>query len=251
MTKRNLNYYQIYLIDVSNFVNKRPHLNYLNNQIYIIIKNNKNKDNKINEIYNIIFKNEVSNINKISLYSYLWKFLDDSIKDRYKKICEKIKNNEDYLNIIKEINNLFIDLYVDGSYRKTEKQYSYGFIIVKNMNIIYKKYDIKNEPEGCNLEHIAGELRSVIEGIKYVKWKKIEKVKLHYDFEGIADLALLSKCKPHNETTERYQKFIKNTIDKIDIVFIKIKSHSGNKYNEEVDKLCKTAFYKSKDKKKV
>lgn len=112
------------------------------------------------------------------------------------------------------------------------------------MNIIYKKFDIKNEPEGCKLEHIAGELRSVIEGIKYIKWKKIEKIKLHYDFEGIADLALLPNCKPRNGTTKRYQQFIKNAINKIDIVFIKIKSHSGDKYNEEVDKLCKIAFYK-------
>lgn len=224
MVKRNLNYYQIHLIDVSNLVNNRLHLNYLNNQIYIIIKTKKNKDNNINKI------------NKIRLYAYLWNILDNSIKDEYKKICEKIKNSEDYLNITKEINNLFIDLYVDGSYRKTEKKYSYGFIIVKNMNIIYKKFDIKNEPEGCKLEHIAG--------IKYIKWKKIEKIKLHYDFEGIADLALLPNCKPRNGTTKRYQQFIKNAINKIDIVFIKIKSHSGDKYNEEVDKLCKIAFYK-------
>lgn len=245
--KRNLNYYQIYLMDVSNFVNNRLHLNYLNNQIYIIIKNKKNKDNNIKEIYNIIFKKVSNNkINKTSLYAYLWNMLDNNIKDKYKKICEKIKNSDDYLDIIKEINSLFIDLYVDGSYRKTEKKYSYGFIIVKNMNIIYKKFDIKNEPKGCNLEHIAGELRSVIEGIKYIKWKKIEKVKLHYDFEGIADLALLQNCKARNETTKRYQQFIKNIINKIDIVFIKIKSHSGNKYNEEVDKLCKIAFYKNK-----
>lgn len=94
----------------------------------------------------------------------------------------KNQNSEDYLNITKEINNLFIDLDVDGSYRN--------------------------------------------------------------DFEGIADLALLPNCKPRNWSTKRYQQFIKNAINKIDIVFIKIKSHSGDKYNEEVDKLCKIAFYK-------
>lgn len=267
--KNILNYYNIYIIDICNFIKKKPHLNYLDNQINVFLKKNilkKNKDNqkkeenenneKNNEIYKLILDPNYTktNFNKNILYAYLWKIileLDNSIKDKYKRISEKIKNHDDYLNIVIKINNTFIDLYVDGSYREAEKKYSYGIIVVEKEKIIYKKCDVKNEPKDYSLKHISGELCAVIEGIRHIKWKKFKRIKLHYDFEGIADLVLLPKCKPHNETTKRYQEFMKKNINtEIEIVFIKVKSHSGNKYNDEVHNLCNTAFYRKNIKNK-
>lgn len=269
--KNNLNYYNIYIIDLINFINKKFHLNYLNNHIIVFLKNRilkKNKDNqkknnieeyneydeKVNDICDLILmsNNSKTKFNKNTLYAFLWKSilnLDNTIKTKYKKINETIKSYEDYIYMVKKINNTFIDLYVDGSYRETEKKYSYGLVVVENENIIYEKCKIKNEPNNYNLKHIAGELCAVIEGIRYIKWKKIKKIRLYYDFEGIADLVLLPRCKPHNETTKRYQEFMKNYINKtdIEIIFIKVKSHSGNKYNDKVHSLCNTAFYKKRN----
>jgi ribonuclease HI len=269
--KRDINYYNIYILDLINFIKKEYHLNYLNNQINVflkntILKNNRNKqknilikdeDNeKCNEIYNLIvnYDNFKTKFNKNILYAYLWKIfltLDEKIKKKYKDINKKIKNYEDYLNVVNETNILFIDLYVDGSYREKEKKYSYGFIIVDNNNVMYEEYGVGVETNNCNLKHISGELYAVIEGIKYIKCKKLKKIKLYYDFEGIADLVLLQNCKPRNETTKKYNEIMKNYINNnidIEIVFIKVKSHSGNKYNDKVHNLCNSAFQKKNNK---
>lgn len=270
--KRDINYYNIYILDFINSIKKEHHLNYLNNQISVFLKNTvlkknrdkqkniliKDEDNeKCNEIYSLIvnYNNFKTRFNKNTLYAYLWKILltlDKNIKNKYKDINKIIKNYEDYLNIVNKTNISFIDLYVDGSYREKEKKYSYGFIIVDNDNVIHEEYGVRIESSNCNTKHIAGELCAVIEGLKYIKCKKIKKVKIYYDFDGIADLVLLQNCKPRNETTKFYNEFMKNynyNNTDIEIVFIKVKSHSGNKYNDKVHNLCNSAFQKRKNEK--
>lgn len=216
---KKLNCYNIFIIDISNLLKNKHNLNYLYNEMYI---NN--------------FKYDLSK-NTFKLFSELWIKLSDNTKNKYKRI----NNYDEYLNIVKKNNEDYIYLYVDGSYRKTELKYSYAFVLVKDSKIIYERCNIKKEPVGNKIEHIAGELKAVIEGIRYIKFKKYKNINVHYDFQGIADLALLD-CKPRNETTKRYKNFIKKNMKILNIIFTKVKSHSGNIFNERVDKLCKHAF---------
>jgi ribonuclease HI len=220
---KKINYYNIYIKDISNFLKNEPNLNILNNEIYI---NN--------------FEYNLSK-NRFKMFGELWHKLKDTTKDKYREI----NDHDEYLNIVKKNNNNYVELYVDGSYKKTKEIYSYAFIIVKNMNILHKRYGAKKEPKGSKIEHIAGELKAVIEGIRYIKYKKYINIKIYYDFKGIADLALLLNCKGRNDTTKKYQNFIRENMEILNIIFIKVKSHSGNYFNDEVDKLCKKAFYKN------
>lgn len=221
---KKINYYNIYIKDISNLLKNEPNLNILINEIYI---NN--------------FKYDLSK-NRFKIFAELWHKLKNSTKDKYKNI----NHYDEYLNMVKISNEDYVELYVDGSYRKREEIYSYAFIIVKNKDVIYEKFETKKEPKGSKIEHIAGELKAVIEGIRYIKYKKYINIKIYYDFKGIADLALLDSCKPRNDTTKRYKKFIKENMEILNIIFIKVKSHSGNLFNEKVDELCKKAFYVNK-----
>lgn len=42
--------------------------------------------------------------------------------------------------------------------------------------------------------------------------------------------------------TKFYKKFYDDAIQKVDIQFVKVKGHSGDKYNELVNDLAKKAF---------
>lgn len=224
---KKVNYYNIYVKDISNFLKNRPNLNILNNEVYI-----NNIDYELN--------------NRFKIFGKLWNNLSETTKNKYKKI----KSIDEYLSMLDNNFDNYINLYVDGSYNKKEEVYSYAFLVVKNMDILYKRYGTKKEPKGSKTKHIAGELKAVIEGIRCIKHKKYFNVIIHYDFKGIADLALLNECKGRKDTTIKYQDFIKHNMKILNIVFNKVKSHSGNYFNDEVDKLCKRAIYEHINKKR-
>ena len=50
------------------------------------------------------------------------------------------------------------------------------------------------------------------------------------------------EIKTNKEGTIEYKKFYDSIKDKLHVEFIKVKAHSGDKYNEEADKLAKAAI---------
>lgn len=213
---KRINYYNIYIKDISNLINNKPHLNFLNNKLLIVTLKYDFTKNRFKE------------------FGRVWNSLEQTTKDKYKKI----NNYDEYLRLMDTDNKNIIDIYVDGSYLKKIKQYSYAFVIVKNGQVTHFEYgkDTKNHEIG----NVAGELRAVIESIKYSICNNYEKINIHYDFSGIKTLAL-ENCKPKTNITKNYRFFIKEKMEIISIKFIKIKSHSGNKYNNLADRLCRKA----------
>lgn len=51
----------------------------------------------------------------------------------------------------------------------------------------------------------------------------------------------VGRWKTNTELTQKYADFVKQALKTIDIEFVKVKSHSGIEFNEEVDKLAKMA----------
>lgn len=211
---KKINHYNIYIKDISNIINNKPNLNYLSKELLIYFKYDFSK-------------------NRFKEFGRIWNTLENNIKEKYKKI-----NNLDVYLKLTIINKEIIDIYVDGSYLEEKKQYSYAFIILKNEKIVYFEYgkDTKNYEIG----NVAGELRAVIESINYSMYNKYKDINIYYDFSGIKTLAL-DNCNPKNDVTRNYRSFIKDKLKIINIKFIKIKSHSGNKYNNLVDELCRKA----------
>ena len=89
--------------------------------------------------------------------------------------------------------------------------------------------------------NVAGEIKGAAYIMNYCYKNNILSLTLCYDYIGIekwydgswqakSDIAIL------------YTDFIKNIKDKLSIKFVKIKSHTNNKYNELADKLAKEAL---------
>ncbi|MDC0800769.1 ribonuclease H family protein [Clostridium paraputrificum] len=133
-------------------------------------------------------------------------------------------------------------IYVDGSYDNTVRRYGYGAIIFnKGEKRILQGGG--SEENLIELRNVAGELKAAINSMKYAINNGIKKVYLHYDYLGIENW-FTGEWKANTKLTKEYSKFAKEINSILDVIFIKVKAHSGDKYNEEVDKIAKDAIKK-------
>lgn len=151
----------------------------------------------------------------------------------------KSNNNNTTLEAIE--NNHTVQIYVDGSYSKSCNLASFGYIILKDNNEIYRHYDIVDNPNVIEMRNVAGELAGVMSALKWVKDNNITEVTIFYDYEGIEKWTT-GEWKAKKENTILYKKFIEDISNKIKVIFVKVKAHSGNKYNELADTLAKSAL---------
>ena len=132
--------------------------------------------------------------------------------------------------------------YIDGSYNKFKKIYGYGgFIIYKG-----EKYIIQgkgNDPEMVKMRNVAGEILASQETIKKAIELGIKNMDIYYDYEGIERWAK-GEWERNRTGTKNYHEFFQKIKSEIQINFFKVKGHSGEKGNEEADKLANDACYK-------
>lgn len=134
-----------------------------------------------------------------------------------------------------------IEAYVDGSYEHSIKEYGSGVVILKN-NIVQKTYSEKGKVKSLvGMRNVAGEIEAAKIAMNYCIENNIENLTLYFDYEGIEKWCT-GVWKTNKEGTIEYKKFFDSIKNKLNVEFIKVKAHSGNKYNEEADKLAKRAI---------
>lgn len=130
--------------------------------------------------------------------------------------------------------------YVDGSYNLKDKRYSYGMIIFDGENE-YEFCKAFDNAEMVSMRNVAGEITGSMHAVKFCLERKIESVTIFYDYEGIERWAN-GEWKANKEGTKEYARFIEEARKSMEIVFRKVKGHSGDKYNDRADALAKSAL---------
>lgn len=134
-----------------------------------------------------------------------------------------------------------ITAYIDGSYDDRKKLYSYaGIIFLKNNERTEFSYADSNSSL-IPLRNVAGEIKAAMHVIDLALKNEAKSIDIYYDYAGIENWANKS-WKANNPFTQKYVEYIETIKSKIDIHFKKVKSHSGIKYNDEVDLLAKKAI---------
>ena len=87
------------------------------------------------------------------------------------------------------------------------------------------------------MRNVVGELFACIEGVNYAKNNGYSEITVHYDYQGIKAWTN-GQWKAKKEETQRYKAWFDEINKEIKINFVKVKAHSGNKYNELADKLA-------------
>nr|WP_296190530.1 ribonuclease H family protein [uncultured Anaerobutyricum sp.] len=132
-------------------------------------------------------------------------------------------------------------VYVDGSFDVNLQKYSFGCVILLEDGRIVERSGNGDEPELLAIRNVAGEMHGAMYAVQWALENGYSSVVLHYDYEGIEKWAtgVWSAKNPH---TRKYAAFMRQMQEKIEVIFQKVKAHSGDFYNEQVDKLAKKAL---------
>lgn len=135
--------------------------------------------------------------------------------------------------------------YVDGSFEVSLGRYAYGCVILTPDGEIIRKSGSGNNPESAALRNVTGEMLGSMNAVKWCIEHGYSAVDIRYDYMGI-EMWATGGWKAKNELTQKYAEYMQRNAQRIKITFRKIAAHTGNRYNEEADKLAKAALEKEK-----
>jgi len=138
--------------------------------------------------------------------------------------------------------------YVDGSYNSTDERYSYGVVCVNNNVVEYIESNAAKDTSEKNIRQIAGELKGAIRAVEYALRQKYTRIVLFHDYEGIAHHATGAWDRKEESSMEYYNKMQKLMNSGIEVIFVKVDSHTGDLFNELVDEKCKECLGINSDK---
>lgn len=163
------------------------------------------------------------------------------------KSFNSLSEAQEYLGINKQIS--FFDkpdndvttavAYVDGSYNISTKEFGCGVVIFFNG----KDYTFSEKftnPLLATMRNVAGEIEGAKKAMQFCVDNNIKYLDIYYDYEGIEKWCT-GAWKTNKEGTIDYKRFYDEVSDKVKVSFIKVKGHSGDKYNDMADRLAKDA----------
>lgn len=131
--------------------------------------------------------------------------------------------------------------YVDGSFSKELGRYAFGCVLIKPDGGIIRESGNGDNPESLELRNVTGEMLGAMYAVKWCEVNGYTAVKICYDYMGI-EMWATGGWKANKSLTQKYAAFMRDSGSRIRITFQKIAAHTGDKYNEEADKLAKAAL---------
>lgn len=161
-------------------------------------------------------------------YFFVYGRYPEDIEGEYEEALEKNLANDE------------IVAYIDGSYDDSIKRFGYAGLIFHGGEKVEFAHS-EDDPDLIGLRNVAGELKAAMYVMDYAKKHNAKSLDIYYDYTGIERWAVKA-WKTNTELTKAYAAYAQDVMKIIDIRFIKVKAHSGDKYNEEVDSLARKAL---------
>lgn len=130
--------------------------------------------------------------------------------------------------------------YVDGSFNTNTFEYGSGICFIIDGEVIWEKSMKGTDPILAKQRNVAGEMRAAMAAVAFAIRLGIKDLYLHYDYTGIENWAV-GTWKRNNEFTKKYNEFMMDSFNSLNIYFRKVKAHSGITYNDKADELAKKA----------
>ena len=127
--------------------------------------------------------------------------------------------------------------YTDGSHDKLTDNIGYGFLCLVNDKVIFKQFGPAKQSKTLN---IAGEIKAVLMAVRHAGINRYKKIKICHDYIGIRAWQNGEwRCK--TKESAEYISCLHKMLDNfhIELDFEKVTAHTGNKYNEEADRLAR------------
>ncbi|MGH4118427.1 ribonuclease H family protein [Clostridium sp.] len=161
----------------------------------------------------------------------------------FEDVNEAKKFLSDAENILDKKDNTYpedcLHIYVDGSYNSSTEEYSYGVVAVKNDVVVHIESGKGKSESARNIRQIAGELQGAVKGVQYALRNGDKKVVIFHDYVGICYHAT-GFWERREESSKEYYKEMQELMSKgMEVIFVKVDSHTGDLFNELVDEKCK------------
>ena len=129
--------------------------------------------------------------------------------------------------------------YVDGSFNIETGVFGCGVVIFYNgrEETFSKRF---SDPEMATMRNVAGEIEGAMLAMRFCIDNSIEEIDIYYDYEGIEKWCS-GEWKTNKEGTAAYKRYFDEVSKQVKINFVKVKGHSGDKYNDLADRLAKEA----------
>ena len=168
---------------------------------------------------------------------------EDFIKNKEvdkKTLKPKVESEEEVMMDQSDLKENEVLSYVDGSFDLSNFTYSYGVVfITKEGKETFSGRD--DDREMAEMRNVSGELKGAMVAMELAVERKMDTLYLHFDYTGIEQWAV-GNWKTNKEGTKAYKRYYDSIKDKLKVIFIKVKAHSGIEYNEEADQLAKDAI---------
>ena len=130
--------------------------------------------------------------------------------------------------------------YVDGSYHNGTGEFSYGMVLIHGSveQTFCQKF---TDTDLATMRNVAGEIKGAEAAMRYAVEQGFGKLYIFHDYEGIAKWCQ-GAWKTNKEGTKAYKAYFDSIQDKLEVVFVKVAAHTGDKYNEMADQLAKSAL---------
>lgn len=154
------------------------------------------------------------------------------------KLSKNYKSTEE---VLADLEDNEMIAFVDGSNLGDASAFSWGIVTFSQklgkVDINGSSKDEKFTPH----RNVAGELFASVAATKFAIKNNMTKIIIHHDYSGIRHWAL-SEWKTNNDLSRFYEAFFKQASKLINFEFVKVDGHTGDKFNEEADKLAKAAL---------
>ena len=133
-----------------------------------------------------------------------------------------------------------VKIYVDGSYNRVTGEFSYGMVLLAADG--ERHFCEKLQDTGlAKMRNVAGEIKGAEAAMRYALEHGFQRLIIYHDYEGIARWCQ-GDWKTNRDGTKAYKAFYDSICGKVDISFVKVEGHSGDKYNDLADALEKKAL---------
>ncbi|MCI8591812.1 MAG: reverse transcriptase-like protein [Lachnospiraceae bacterium] len=129
--------------------------------------------------------------------------------------------------------------YVDGSY-SGGSEFSYGMVLLGGDGEQHFCEKIR-DGELAKMRNVAGEIKGAEAAMRYALEHGFKRLIIYHDYEGIAKWCQ-GDWKTNRDGTKAYREYYDSIRGRVDISFVKVAGHSGDKYNDMADALAKQAL---------
>ena len=131
--------------------------------------------------------------------------------------------------------------YVDGSYNIDTKEFSYGVVMFHDGKELHFSQKV-DDRELAEMRNVAGEIKGSECAMRYAVENGCETLVIYHDYEGISKWCT-GAWKANKPGTIAYKKYYEEVSSKLKVEFIKVKGHSGDRFNDVADELAKKAIF--------